>query len=54
MKKIIKKPWGSEEIIEINNKFMFKKLYKKKTINAVFSIIMLKRSLFLYYQANLE
>ena len=29
-KKIIKKPWGSEEIIEINNKFMFKKLYMKK------------------------
>lgn len=30
-KKIIKKPWGSEEIIEINNKFMFKKLYMKKS-----------------------
>ena len=29
-KKIIKKPWGSEEIIEINNKFMFKKLFMKK------------------------
>ena len=30
MNKIIKKPWGSEEIIEINKKFMFKKLYMKK------------------------
>ena len=29
MKKILK-PWGSEEIIEINNKYMFKKLFMKK------------------------
>jgi mannose-6-phosphate isomerase-like protein (cupin superfamily) len=30
MKKIIKKPWGFEELIEINKKFMFKKLFMKK------------------------
>ena len=28
-KKIIK-PWGHEEVIEINKKYMFKKLYMKK------------------------
>lgn len=27
---IIKKPWGYEEVIEINKKFMFKKLFMKK------------------------
>ena len=30
MEKIIKKPWGSEEIIEFNSKFMVKKLFMKK------------------------
>ena len=30
MKKIIKKPWGSEEILTINKKYLFKKLYMKK------------------------
>ena len=29
MKKIIK-PWGYEQIIEINNKYLLKKLYMKK------------------------
>tara|TARA_B100000886_G_scaffold339254_1_gene304180 strand:- start:1580 stop:1927 length:348 start_codon:yes stop_codon:yes gene_type:complete len=29
-KKIINKPWGREEVIEINNKFMVKKLFMKK------------------------
>ena len=26
MNKIIKKPWGQEELIELNNKYMMKKL----------------------------
>lgn len=30
MTKIIEKPWGSEEIIEINEIYMFKKLLMKK------------------------
>tara|TARA_Y100000992_G_C21077759_1_gene401792 strand:+ start:291 stop:635 length:345 start_codon:yes stop_codon:yes gene_type:complete len=30
MFKKIKKPWGYEEILEINKKFMFKKLFMKK------------------------
>ena len=30
MIKKIKKPWGYEEILEINKKFMFKKLFMKK------------------------
>ena len=30
IKKLIIKPWGSEELIEINNKYMFKKLTMKK------------------------
>lgn len=30
MNKIIKKPWGSEEILTTNNKYLFKKLYMKK------------------------
>tara|TARA_B100000035_G_C21030150_1_gene568003 strand:+ start:724 stop:1065 length:342 start_codon:yes stop_codon:yes gene_type:complete len=30
MNKLIKKPWGNEEIIEINKKFMFKKLFMRK------------------------
>ena len=30
MLKKIKKPWGSEEILEINKKFMFKRLFMKK------------------------
>ncbi len=30
MKNKIKKPWGYEEVIEINKKYMFKKLYMKK------------------------
>ena len=29
-KKIIIKPWGFEELIEINKRFMFKKLFMKK------------------------
>ena len=28
--KKIKKPWGYEELIEINSKYMFKKLFMKK------------------------
>ncbi len=28
--KIIKKPWGKEFLIEINSKYLFKKLYLKK------------------------
>jgi mannose-6-phosphate isomerase len=28
--KIIKKPWGSETILEINKKYLLKKLYMKK------------------------
>ena len=27
---LIKKPWGKEELIEKNNKYMFKKLFMKK------------------------
>ena len=30
MRNIIKKPWGHEELLEKNNKYMFKKLYMKK------------------------
>ena len=30
MKNKIKKPWGHEEVIEINKKYMFKKLFMKK------------------------
>ena len=37
MKKI-KKPWGSEEIIELNKNFV-KKILMKKNIDAVFNII---------------
>ena len=28
--KIIKKPWGSEELIELNNKYCLKKLFMKQ------------------------
>ena len=38
MKKI-NKPWGSEEIIELNKKFCVKKIYMKKNIGAVFNSI---------------
>lgn len=30
MKNKIKKPWGHEELIEFNKKYMFKKLFMKK------------------------
>ena len=41
---IIKKPWGYEEVIEINNKFMFKKLnlnniLQKKISETIFRYI---------------
>ena len=29
--KIIKKPWGSETIIEINKKYLLKKLFMKQS-----------------------
>ena len=30
MKNVIKKPWGHEELLEKNKKYMFKKLFMKK------------------------
>jgi mannose-6-phosphate isomerase-like protein (cupin superfamily) len=30
MNKIIKKPWGKEVFLEVNKKYMFKKIYMKK------------------------
>jgi mannose-6-phosphate isomerase-like protein (cupin superfamily) len=30
MDKVIKKPWGKEVFLEVNKKYMFKKLYMKK------------------------
>ena len=44
MLKKINKPWGYEEILEVNKKFMFKKLFMKKIIDAVFNTIMSKKN----------
>ena len=33
--KFIEKPWGSEEVIEINEKYMVKKLTMKKRIQLI-------------------
>ena len=37
--KLIKKPWGSEELLELNKKYCLKKLFMKKEIDVVYSII---------------
>ena len=39
MNKIIKKPWGSEEFLTNNKKYLFKKLYMKKIKDVVCSFI---------------
>ena len=38
-KKIIKKPWGYEELISHNKNYVLKKLFMKKVIDVVFNII---------------
>ena len=47
-KKIINKPWGREEVIEINNKFMVKKLFMKKGHRCSLQYHEKKRKLFIY------
>ena len=37
--KVIIKPWGYEELISHNKKYVLKKLMMKKVVDAVFSII---------------
>ena len=54
MNKIIKKPWGSEEIIEINKKFMFKKLYMKKNHQCSLQLHNKKKESVLYSLENLR
>ena len=48
MRNIIKKPWGHEELLEKNNKYMFKKLYMKKGHRCSLQYIEKKQKLFLY------
>ena len=51
---IIKKPWGYEEVIEINKKFMFKKLFMKKDHQCSLQYHNKKKNLFMCSQANFK
>ena len=48
----IEKPWGKEEILEINKRYMFKRLTMKKGIDVVFSTIILNMKQYIYLKVN--
>lgn len=52
MIKNIKKPWGKEVLLEINNKFMFKKLYMNKGHQCSIQFHKKKKKLYLFLKVN--
>ena len=52
MNKIIEKPWGKEEVIEINCSYMVKKLTMHAGHRCSTHIIILRKKLFMFYQEN--
>ena len=47
----INKPWGYEELIELNDRYCLKKLYMKKIIDVAYNITKKKLKQFLYLRA---